>query len=36
MLAEAGADLPTDMDGRGSWPDRASISMIRGETKIFV
>jgi len=29
MLAEAGAGLPTGMDGCGSCPDRASISLIR-------
>ena len=33
MLLEAGAGLPTDMDGHGSCPDRASISLIRVSRK---
>ena len=33
MLVEAGAGLPTGMDGRGSCPTRASISLIRVSRK---
>jgi len=33
MLVEAGAVLPTGMDGRGSCPARASISLIRKSRK---
>jgi len=33
MLVEAGAGLPTGMDGRGSCPDHASISLIRVRQK---
>jgi len=29
MLVEVWAGLPTGMDGRGSYPERASISLIR-------
>jgi len=33
MLVEAGAGLPTGMDGRGPYPDHASISLIRVRRK---
>jgi len=33
MLVEAGAGLPIGMDGRGSCPDHASISLIKVRRK---
>jgi hypothetical protein len=33
MLEEAGAGLPIGMDGGGSFPDRATISLIRVRPK---
>jgi len=33
MLVEAGTGLPTGMDGCGSYPDHASISLIRVRRK---
>jgi hypothetical protein len=33
MLVEAGAGLPTGLDGHGSFPDHASISLIRVRRK---